>query len=141
MANLGPPAANLAAAAAADNNNRPGQNNNNQVPPAMHNPLQNVRDRLFHAMFYRIALTYARAIPRPVRRMLEFAILLKVCTVCNCYLMAVLLFKFLYLFRFSLRQHLHLLDVKLTTAVSEITFCKVYYVIRKLQHYLGKGDC
>lgn len=81
MANLGPPAANLAAAAAADNNNRPGQNNNNQVPPAIHNPLQNVRDRLFHAMFYRIALTYARAIPRPVRRMLEFAILVKACIV------------------------------------------------------------
>ena len=78
MADLGPPAANLVAAAAADNNNMPGQNNNNQVPPATHNPMQNVRDRLFHAMFYRIALTYARAIPRPVRRMLEFAILLKV---------------------------------------------------------------
>ena len=42
------------------------------------NPLLNVRDRLFHALFYRIALAYARAIPRPVRRFLEFAILLKV---------------------------------------------------------------
>ena len=43
------------------------------------NPLVNVRDRLFHALFYRVALTYARAFPKPIRRILEFAILLKVC--------------------------------------------------------------
>ena len=59
---------------AADNNNR--ARNNNQ--PQQANPLLNVRDRLFHALFYRIALTYARAFPPPIRRFLEFAILLKV---------------------------------------------------------------
>ena len=59
--------------AAADNNNAARPRNMNQQ-----NPLLNVRDRLFHALFYRIALAYARAIPRPVRRFLEFAILLKV---------------------------------------------------------------
>ena len=42
------------------------------------NPLFNMRERLFHALFYRVALTYARAFPKPVRRILEFAILLKV---------------------------------------------------------------
>ena len=59
--------------AAADNNNAARPRNMNQQ-----NPLLNVRDRLFHVLFYRIALAYARAIPRPVRRFLEFAILLKV---------------------------------------------------------------
>lgn len=57
----------------------PGNNNNNQGQGARnHNPVLHVRDRLFHALFYRIAITYARAFPRPVRRVLEFAILVKV---------------------------------------------------------------
>lgn len=51
-----------------------GGNNNNNNPP---NPLLNVRDRLFHALFFKIAITYARAIPPPLRRMVEFTILLK----------------------------------------------------------------
>jgi hypothetical protein len=55
----------------AGNNNR-ARNNNNQ------NPLINVRDRLFHALFFKAALTYARTFPRPVRRFLEFIVLLKV---------------------------------------------------------------
>ena len=42
------------------------------------NPILHIRDRLFHALFYRIAITYARAFPRSVRRIVEFAILLKV---------------------------------------------------------------
>ena len=68
----------------ADNNNagRARNNNNNNPPGApgqgQQNPLLSVRDRLFHALFYRIALTYARAFPGPFRRFLEFAILLKV---------------------------------------------------------------
>ena len=66
---------NIAAAAAADNNNQPGRNNNNTGPQ---NPLLNVRDRLFHALFYRMALAYARAFPKPIRRLLEFVVLLKV---------------------------------------------------------------
>jgi len=60
------------------------ENNNNNNGPAQNvrrgptNPLLNVRDRLFHALFYRIALAYARAFPRPIRRVIEFAILIKV---------------------------------------------------------------
>lgn len=56
------------------------QENNNEPRPrgrTGQNPLLNVRDRLFHALFYRVALTYARAFPKPIRRILEFAILLK----------------------------------------------------------------
>lgn len=56
----------------ADNNNH-ARNNNNQ------NPLLNVRDRLFHALFFKAAIAYARAFPRPMRRFLEFIVLLKVC--------------------------------------------------------------
>ncbi|XP_076440829.1 membralin-like isoform X2 [Babylonia areolata] len=62
---------------------RPPPNTNNmpqqqQGPGARnHNPVMHVRDRLFHALFYRIAITYARAFPRSVRRVIEFAILVK----------------------------------------------------------------
>ncbi|KAI8509705.1 hypothetical protein Bbelb_121330 [Branchiostoma belcheri] len=45
--------------------------NNNQ------NHLGNVRDRLFHALFFKVAITYARAFPKPVRRVFEFLVLLK----------------------------------------------------------------
>ena len=55
-----------------NNNNTRLRSNNNQ------NPLINVRDRLFHALFFKAALTYARTFPRPVRRFLEFFVLLKV---------------------------------------------------------------
>ncbi|XP_069128017.1 membralin-like [Argopecten irradians] len=57
-----------------NNNNNDGRRNQGRGPQ---NPLVNVRDRLFHALFYRIALTYARTFPKPVRRILEFAVLLK----------------------------------------------------------------
>jgi hypothetical protein len=57
-----------------NNNNNPGQGQGGRN----HNPVLHVRDRLFHALFYRIAITYARAFPKPVRRILEFAILVKV---------------------------------------------------------------
>lgn len=60
--------------AAANNNN----NNNNQARNNNQNPLINVRDRLFHALFFRIALTYARTFPKPVRRLFEFVVLIKV---------------------------------------------------------------
>ncbi|XP_014208464.1 membralin isoform X2 [Copidosoma floridanum] len=53
-----------------NNMNRP-RNNNNQ------NPLFSVRDRLFHALFIKSALLYAKTFPRPVRRMIEFFVLLK----------------------------------------------------------------
>ncbi|EFA06285.2 hypothetical protein TcasGA2_TC009151 [Tribolium castaneum] len=47
------------------------RNNNNQ------NPLFNVRDRLFHTLFFKVALVYARTFPKPVRRFFEFIILIK----------------------------------------------------------------
>ncbi|XP_075981070.1 membralin [Anticarsia gemmatalis] len=65
----------------ADNNLLPGgpiinanmnrNRNNNQ------NPLFNVRERLFHALFFKFALAYAHTFPRPVRRFFEFLVLLK----------------------------------------------------------------
>lgn len=67
-----------------NNNNERGQRqrgggiNNQGQGGRGHNPVLHVRDRLFHALFYRIAITYARAFPKPVRRILEFAILVKV---------------------------------------------------------------
>lgn len=54
-----------------ENNNNPNNVNNNV------NPLVNVRDRLFHALFYRIAIGYARALPKKFRRVLEFLVLVK----------------------------------------------------------------
>lgn len=46
-------------------------NNNNQ------NPFYNVRDRLFHTIFFRFALIYARNFPLSIRRLLEFILLIK----------------------------------------------------------------
>lgn len=45
-----------------------------------HNQLVNVRDRLFHTLFYRAALAYARTFPKSVRRFIEFIILVKAIT-------------------------------------------------------------
>ncbi|KAL4715058.1 hypothetical protein ACJJTC_003209 [Scirpophaga incertulas] len=73
------------------NNLPPGVNpENNPLPggpiinPAMNrnrnnnqNPLFNVRERLFHALFFKFAVAYARTFPRPVRRFFEFLVLLK----------------------------------------------------------------
>ena len=67
-----PPAVNVVAADVANNNNR------HNRPVRAGNQLINIRDRLFHALFYRVALTYATLIPRPVRRFIEMALLLKV---------------------------------------------------------------
>ncbi|XP_044589387.1 membralin isoform X2 [Cotesia glomerata] len=47
------------------------RNNNNQ------NALYHMRDRLFHALFIKAALAYARTFPKPVRRLIEFIVLLK----------------------------------------------------------------
>ncbi|XP_039955139.1 uncharacterized protein LOC120771279 [Bactrocera tryoni] len=49
-----------------NNRNRGGQNN-----------LMNVRDRLFHAIYFKIALMYAQIFPKPLQRVLEYFILLK----------------------------------------------------------------
>lgn len=49
----------------------------NQIRNNIQNPLLNVRDRLFHTLFYRAALAYARTFPRRFRRFIEFIILIK----------------------------------------------------------------
>ncbi|XP_053709501.1 membralin isoform X1 [Synchiropus splendidus] len=65
------------------NNNAPLNNNNNVGPNRMRNPninqnpLINVRDRLFHALFFKMAVTYARLFPPSFRRVFEFFVLLK----------------------------------------------------------------
>ncbi|XP_055039977.2 membralin isoform X1 [Misgurnus anguillicaudatus] len=64
------------------NNNVPLNNNNggpNRIrnPPMNQNPLINVRDRLFHALFFKMAVTYARLFPPSFRRIFEFLVLLK----------------------------------------------------------------
>lgn len=48
-----------------------------QGMPPRHPAFDNVRQRLFHMLFVRIALGYARIFPAPVRRFLEFAVLVK----------------------------------------------------------------
>uniref|UniRef100_A0A087XTR9 Transmembrane protein 259 n=1 Tax=Poecilia formosa TaxID=48698 RepID=A0A087XTR9_POEFO len=66
----------------ANNNNVPLNNNMgpNRIrnPNINQNPLINVRDRLFHALFFKMAVTYARLFPPSFRRVFEFFILLKV---------------------------------------------------------------
>ncbi|KAG2464198.1 MBRL protein, partial [Polypterus senegalus] len=46
-------------------------------PNMNQNPLINVRDRLFHALFFKMAVTYARLFPPSFRRIFEFFVLLK----------------------------------------------------------------
>ena len=76
------------------NDNNPVNNNMgpNRIrnPNMNQNPLINVRDRLFHALFFKMAVTYARLFPPSFRRVFEFFVLLKVRTtqqknVSNCY--------------------------------------------------------
>ena len=57
--------------------------NNNNGARRENNPFFHFQNRLFHALFYRVTLTYARAFPRPIRRVLEFALLMKVICVKN----------------------------------------------------------
>uniref|UniRef100_A0A665TCT3 Transmembrane protein 259 n=1 Tax=Echeneis naucrates TaxID=173247 RepID=A0A665TCT3_ECHNA len=65
----------------ANNNNVPINNNMgpNRIrnPNMNQNPLINVRDRLFHALFFKMAVTYARLFPPSFRRVFEFFVLLK----------------------------------------------------------------
>lgn len=42
-----------------------------------HNQLVHIRERLFHTLFYRGALAYARIFPKPVRRFIEFMVLIQ----------------------------------------------------------------
>jgi len=60
------------------NNNVPRNNNMNGAAPTFlnnNNPnyvnanqLATVRDRMFHAIFHRMAIGYARTFPKPIRR-------------------------------------------------------------------------
>lgn len=63
------------------NNNVPLNNNGaaNRLRNANvnQNPLINVRDRFFHAIFFKMAVTYARLFPPSFRRVFEFFVLLK----------------------------------------------------------------
>lgn len=47
------------------------RNNNNQ------NPAFNMRDQLFRTLFFKAAIMYARTFPKPIRRFVEFVILIK----------------------------------------------------------------
>ncbi|XP_075758751.1 membralin isoform X2 [Pelodiscus sinensis] len=66
------PVNNNGAGGAAAGNNRGVRN-----PNLNQNPLINVRDRLFHALFFKMAVTYARLFPPSFRRIFEFFVLLK----------------------------------------------------------------
>ncbi|KAJ3599944.1 hypothetical protein NHX12_033896 [Muraenolepis orangiensis] len=61
----------------APGNNVPLNNNRLRNPNINQNPLINVRDRLFHALFFKMAVTYARLFPPSFRRVFEFFVLLK----------------------------------------------------------------
>ncbi|KAM9112061.1 membralin isoform 2-T2 [Pangshura tecta] len=67
-----PPLNNNGGGGAAGGNNRGVRN-----PNLNQNPLINVRDRLFHALFFKMAVTYARLFPPSFRRIFEFFVLLK----------------------------------------------------------------
>ena len=61
------------------NNNAPaGGQPQNTGRIAVVNPLITVQDRLFHTLFFRITLAYARGCPKPLRRIIEMMILVKV---------------------------------------------------------------
>ncbi|XP_046446960.1 membralin-like isoform X4 [Daphnia pulex] len=68
------------------NNNIPRNNMNGAGPTLLNNnnpnyvnanQLATVRDRMFHAIFHRMAIAYARTFPKPIRRLLEWLFLLK----------------------------------------------------------------
>ena len=62
-------------------NNNPGaggQGPNTARLAAPANPLITVQDRLFHTLFFRITLAYARGCPKPLRRIIEMMVLVKV---------------------------------------------------------------
>lgn len=48
------------------------------MPGEVRNPLIHARDRLFRALFFKMALMYARSFPPMVRVLLEMGVLLKV---------------------------------------------------------------
>ncbi|XP_023320920.1 uncharacterized protein LOC111695729 [Eurytemora carolleeae] len=57
----------------------------NEGPGEVRDPILNARDRLFHSLFFRLSLAYARSCPRQVRRLVECLILVKA-VMCMCML-------------------------------------------------------
>ena len=55
-------------------NTTPTVNRNN----GNNNPAIDVRDRLFHVLFYRLSMMYARSFSKSSRRIIEFVVLLTV---------------------------------------------------------------
>ncbi|XP_040846552.1 membralin isoform X3 [Ochotona curzoniae] len=62
---------------AGPNGGGPGPARGPRTPNLNPNPLINVRDRLFHALFFKMAVTYSRLFPPAFRRLFEFFVLLK----------------------------------------------------------------
>ena len=60
------------------NNNAPAGGQPPNTGRIAANPLITVQDRLFHTLFFRITLAYARGCPKPLRRIIEMMILVKV---------------------------------------------------------------
>ncbi|CAG9799451.1 unnamed protein product [Chironomus riparius] len=58
-------------------NNNTNNNNNNANQQQQPNQLVNLRDRLFHALFFKTALWYSQAVPPSIRRIIEMMMLLK----------------------------------------------------------------
>lgn len=61
-----------------NNTGAAGQAQNTARFAAPPNPLITVQDRLFHTLFFRLTLAYARGCPKPLRRIIEMMILVKV---------------------------------------------------------------
>lgn len=59
-------------------NNAAGGNMNGEENANRNAPLIGVRERLFHALFFRLSLSYARLVPASARRIIEFVALTKV---------------------------------------------------------------
>ena len=55
---------------------QPTNNNNGELPQQTQN-LFLMRDRLFLALFFRVSLIYARTVPKTLRRVIEFCLLLQ----------------------------------------------------------------
>lgn len=79
-----------------ENNAQPEPNNNVPQQQQQQHPLFNVRDRLFHALFQRIALAYARSVPRHIRIALECFALFKVCNGCWRFIFEVSFIRFIH---------------------------------------------
>jgi hypothetical protein len=74
-----PPPADGAAAAPDNRRQAPGGGGGGVPRPVgVIDSLLNVRDRLFHTLFFRLTLAYALSVPRHVRRIIETMFLIKV---------------------------------------------------------------